>query len=123
MSSKWMGMLLLLIGNIWAHSDHYDNPRFTHLVGQLRCLVCQNETVLDSQSLFANSLRTQVYSMMQQGKSDAAIEKYLIERYGTFILYNPPMNRETSLLWGAPLLPLVLGWYGYRKRKKLIPKQ
>ena len=76
---------------------------------ELRCLVCQNETLADSQADLAKDLREEVRQKMQQGMSDAQIKAYLTQRYGDFVLYKPPVKSITWLLWFGPFLLLLAG--------------
>ncbi|HTV86612.1 MAG TPA: cytochrome c-type biogenesis protein [Dyella sp.] len=89
--------------------DHAEELRFQHLTGELRCLVCQDEDLADSNADFARDLRHKVFELMQQGKSDAQIKQYLVDRYSDFVLYDPPVNPRTWLLWFGPLLILIAG--------------
>lgn len=89
--------------------DRTEELRFQHLTGELRCLVCQDENLADSNADFARDLRHKVFELMQQGKSDAQIKQYLVDRYSDFVLYDPPVNRRTWLLWFGPLLILIAG--------------
>lgn len=83
--------------------------RFRELLGELRCLVCQNESLADSQADLAGDLRQQVYEQMQQGKSNEEITAYLVARYGDFVRYRPPVTPGTYLLWFGPPLILLVG--------------
>lgn len=83
--------------------------QFNHLLKDLRCLVCQNQDLADSNAELAKDLRQQVYDMVKQGKSDSEITGYLTERYGDFILFKPPVKPVTALLWFGPLLFLLAG--------------
>jgi cytochrome c-type biogenesis protein CcmH len=89
--------------------NHAEEVRFQHLTGQLRCLVCQNESLADSNAELARDLRLDVFQQMQHGKSDAQIKQYLVARYSDFVLYDPPVNPDTWLLWFGPLLILLGG--------------
>lgn len=89
--------------------DHAEEVRFQHLTRQLRCLVCQNEDLADSNADLARDLRHEVFQLMQQGRSDAQIKQYLVERYSDFVLYDPPLQPDTWLLWFGPLLILLAG--------------
>jgi len=89
--------------------DHAQELRFQHLTSQLRCLVCQNENLADSNADLARDLRHQVFGLMQQGKSDDQIKQYLVDRYSDFVLYDPPVKPGTWLLWFGPLLMLIGG--------------
>ena len=84
--------------------------RFQHLTRELRCMVCQDESLLSSNADFAKQLRRQIFDMMQQGKSDAEIKAWLVARYSSFILYDPPLSAETIALWfGTPAIFLLGG--------------
>ncbi len=100
--------------------DHAEELRFQHLTSELRCLVCQDENLADSNADFARDLRHKVFELMQQGKSDAEIKQYLVDRYSDFVLYDPPVNARTWLLWFGPLLILIAGGMvvGYTIRKR-----
>lgn len=79
------------------------------LINELRCLVCQNQTIADSNAALAKDLRRQVYEMLQQGKSKEQIANFMTDRYGDFVLYNPPFKAKTSLLWIGPIAFLFIG--------------
>jgi cytochrome c-type biogenesis protein CcmH len=85
-----------------------DKERFKHLIGQLRCLVCQNQSLLDSDAELAHDLRAEVYEMMTSGRSDQEITTFLVDRYGDFVLYNPPIKPSTYLLWFGPFVLLAI---------------
>ena len=89
--------------------DHAQELRFQQLTHQLRCPMCQNETLADSNAPIARDLRNQIFQMMQQGKSDEEIKQYLVARYSRFVLYDPPLTPGTWLLWFGPLLILLGG--------------
>lgn len=102
--------------------DNAEQERvYSTLIAELRCLVCQNQTIADSNADLAKDLRSQVYKMLQQGKSRQEIVDFMTQRYGDFVLYNPPMKAKTSLLWLAPVLFLLIGllvaWSFTRKRR------
>lgn len=95
--------------------------RLKVLAEELRCLVCQNQTLADSHADLAVDLRKQVFGMIEQGKSDAEIKTYLVERYGDFVLYRPPMQGNTMLLWFGPFALLLLGvviWLVVQRRSR-----
>jgi cytochrome c-type biogenesis protein CcmH len=75
---------------------------------ELRCLVCQNQTIADSNAGLAIDLRNQVRDMLKRGMSDTDIREFMVARYGDFVLYNPPVKNTTVLLWLGPLLMLVI---------------
>jgi cytochrome c-type biogenesis protein CcmH len=83
--------------------------RFEHITAQLRCLVCQNESIADSNVELASDLRRQVREMLLAGQSDAAIFKFMTDRYGEFVRFNPPLETKTMFIWGAPFVMLLLG--------------
>ena len=83
--------------------------RFEAITKDLRCLVCQNESIADSNADLAVDLRQQVREMLIAGKSDAAIFDFMTERYGEFVRFNPPLETKTLFIWGAPFIMLLLG--------------
>jgi len=90
-------------------ADHAQELRFQELTRELRCPMCQNETLADSNAPIARDLRNQIFKMMQQGRSDEEIKQYLVDRYSGFVLYDPPLTAGTALLWFGPLLILICG--------------
>ena len=98
--------------------------RVMKLSKELRCLVCQNETLADSRAELAVDLRGQIREQMKAGRSDKEIVAYLTERYGKFILYNPPIDPTTYLLWFGPFVLLLVGLFGLfrylKQRRELI---
>lgn len=88
--------------------DAEQTQRFQALIEELRCLVCQNQSIAESNAGLANDLRRQVTDMIAAGKSDDEIKTYLQARYGDFVLYNPPLTAKTVVLWVGPFV-LVLG--------------
>jgi cytochrome c-type biogenesis protein CcmH len=87
------------------------DERVRVLAQQLRCLVCQNETLADSQAMLADDLKRQIREQMKAGKSDQEILAYLTARYGDFVLYRPPVKPTTYLLWFGPFLLLAAGLF------------
>ncbi|MGB8338021.1 MAG: cytochrome c-type biogenesis protein [Burkholderiales bacterium] len=85
--------------------------RVMHLADELRCLVCQNQTIADSQASLAIDLKNQVREQLRQGRSDKEVIDYMVKRYGDFVLYRPPLKVTTWLLWGGPFL-LIFGGAG-----------
>jgi cytochrome c-type biogenesis protein CcmH len=83
--------------------------RYERITKDLRCLVCQNESIADSNVELASDLRRQVREMLSAGKSDDAIFDFMTDRYGEFVRFNPPLEPKTLLIWGAPFLVLILG--------------
>jgi cytochrome c-type biogenesis protein CcmH len=92
-----------------ATLDEEQQARYDDLNKELRCLVCQNQTIADSNAPLAADLRHQVEVQILAGKSDAEIKRYLTDRYGDFVLYKPPFKAKTWLLWGGPFLVLLIG--------------
>jgi cytochrome c-type biogenesis protein CcmH len=90
-------------------ASHAQEVRFQQLTAQLRCPMCQNETLADSNAPIARDLRNQIFQLMQQGKSDEEIKQYLVARYSDYVLYDPPLKPGTMLLWFGPLLILLGG--------------
>ena len=99
--------------------------RFDKLTGELRCLVCQNQSLADSDAPLAHDLRDEIHKMMLDGQTDDQIRSFLIERYGDFVLYRPPVKGNTLVLWLAPLLLLLGGaavvGVSVSRRKHLLP--
>lgn len=91
----------------------FDSPeqeeRYDKLVAELRCLVCQNQNLADSNSELAIDMRRKTYEMVKQDKSEKEIANFMVERYGNFVLYRPPLNSNTLLLWTGPFLILIIG--------------
>jgi cytochrome c-type biogenesis protein CcmH len=83
--------------------------RFERITQELRCLVCQNESIADSNADLAVDLRQQVREMLVAGKSNAAIFDFMTNRYGEFVRFSPPLEPKTLLIWGAPFVMLLLG--------------
>jgi cytochrome c-type biogenesis protein CcmH len=81
------------------------------LSNELRCLVCQNQTIADSNAELAVDLRNQVRKQLSEGKSDREILDYMVQRYGEFVLYRPPLNYKTVLLWAGPFLLLLIAMF------------
>lgn len=104
--------LLLLIAVCSAQGqtpglDAAQDTRYHQLINELRCLVCQNQTIAESNAPLALDLREQVRKQLSEGKSNAEISRYLTDRYGDFVLYRPPFKASTALLWLGPFLLLL----------------
>src|SRR5262245_33939085 len=109
------------------NEDPQIEQRMKTLTEQLRCLVCQNETLADSRADLAEDLRKQIREQMKAGKSDQQIIAFLTERYGDFVLYNPPVKKTTYLLWFGPFALLIGGtavlyWFLKRRREMIQEK-
>jgi cytochrome c-type biogenesis protein CcmH len=90
-------------------SDPQHEARYKKLIDELRCLVCQNQNLADSNAELAQDLRAQVYKMIEAGDSDQEIIDFMVMRYGDFVLYKPPFKLQTALLWAGPFLLLIIG--------------
>jgi cytochrome c-type biogenesis protein CcmH len=121
-------LLLLLVNcaNAREAAPLSDDPaldqRLMRLSTELRCLVCQNETLADSRADLAVDLRNQIREQMRAGKSDAQIKAWLTDRYGDFVLYRPPVKSGTWLLWFGPFVLLIAAvalLFGYLRRRRL----
>ena len=103
-----------------AFDDTVQEARFHALTAELRCVQCHNQSLADSDALIAQDMRRQVLSLMQQGHSDAQIKDWLVQRYGTFVLYRPQWQGHTLWLWLIPVLLLLTGaalvWRTVRRR-------
>jgi cytochrome c-type biogenesis protein CcmH len=89
--------------------DEAVEQRLVAIASELRCLVCQNESLASSRADLAEDLRREIRSQIRQGKSDAEVMNYLVSRYGDFVRYRPPFKPTTWLLWGGPLLMFAIG--------------
>src|SRR5476649_610897 len=107
--------------------DPQIEQRMQALTQQLRCLVCQNETLADSRADLAEDLRKEIREQMKAGKSDQEIIAFLTQRYGDFVLYNPPVKATTYLLWFGPFVLLLAGtlmlYRFLKQRRELISYQ
>jgi cytochrome c-type biogenesis protein CcmH len=119
--AKWMLQTLVLCALVWAQLAAWggeaapasDDPvleaRMMTITSELRCLVCQNQTIADSHAELAVDLRNQVREMLLAGKSDQEVTDYMTARYGDFVLYRPPFKALTALLWIGPAAMAFLG--------------
>ena len=111
-----------------AAQDPALEQRVMRLTAELRCLVCQNQSLADSHADLAIDLKNQVRSQMRAGQSDVEIREFMVARYGDFVLYRPPLKPTTALLWAGPFLllacgGLVLGFYLRRRRERLTERE
>ncbi|MEQ1544503.1 cytochrome c-type biogenesis protein [Methyloglobulus sp.] len=131
MIKPWLYALLLMISmQGFAIDDHQladpeQQKTYELINSELRCLVCQNQTIADSNAELAADLRRQVFEMLQQGKSKDEIIQFMTDRYGDFVLYNPPLKTKTALLWLGPIAFLITGlimifWFIRRKKQAAI---
>jgi len=127
-------LLFLALGNsalaVPAESARFETEaqaqRYQRLVRELRCTVCQNQNLIESSAPLAADLRRQVAQMIREGQSDEQIVAYLVVRYGDFVLFRPPLQASTYLLWFGPGLLLVLGlgvlgWKLWQRRARTAP--
>lgn len=131
---KRIFVLLLCLIPLFAYAgeakDLANDPvlekRMIALAENLRCLVCQNESLASSHAELAEDLRREVREQLSKGKSDQEIIEYLVARYGDFVLYNPPMKTYTVLLWFGPFALLLAGvallLFQLSKRRKSVPE-
>jgi cytochrome c-type biogenesis protein CcmH len=128
---RWLFAALLFACTL-AHAidplpfkDRNEELRFQALTKQLRCLVCQNESLADSNAPLAADLRRDVFEQMQAGKSDDEIKAWLTARYSDFVLYDPPLHAATLLLWFGPAIVLLFGggaiFLIVRRRARIVP--
>ncbi|HET8831163.1 MAG TPA: cytochrome c-type biogenesis protein [Casimicrobiaceae bacterium] len=118
-----LAALFALLVAASAAADEALDTRLKALENELRCLVCQNQTLADSNAPLAEDLRREVRELATGGKSDDEIRAYLVARYGDFVLYKPPVKSTTYVLWFAPFLLLVSGaaawWVLVRRRARV----
>lgn len=122
MMRKWIGAWAT---GLWmavsaAQAQTSQESRMLEIAAELRCLVCQNESIAASRAELAVDLRQQIMEQLEQGRSADQIRGYMVDRYGDFILYRPPFNSTTLLLWFGPALLLVAGLliYGLTLRRR-----
>lgn len=122
MRAAWWLVVLPLLASA-ADPVSPEDARYTALIAELRCLVCQNQSIAESNAPLAEDLRLQVRTQIAAGRSDAEIADFLTERYGDFVLYRPPLKPRTWLLWLGPfvLLLAALGWAAVRLRQRVPP--
>jgi cytochrome c-type biogenesis protein CcmH len=105
--------------------DPVTEQRLISISEEMRCLVCQNESLSGSRSDLANDLRREIRILIKEGKRDDQIRTFMVERYGDFVLYNPPVKPITWLLWIGPFVMLAIGIAGLltylRRRNSSVP--
>lgn len=109
-SFVYAGVAMAQTQETYVFAAKEQQQQFAALTQELRCLVCQNETIADSNAPLAKDLRQQVYQQIIAGKDQATIKQYLVERYGQFILFKPTFNTSTLMLWVFPFLFILLGF-------------
>jgi cytochrome c-type biogenesis protein CcmH len=134
---KQLFLAVVMVAAAWAPTMAAEAPnvaadpaleaRLVEIASELRCLVCQNQTIADSHAALAVDLRNQVREMLRQGQSREQIVTYMTARYGDFVLYRPPLKESTALLWFGPAALLVGGLVTLvivlRRRARLQPDQ
>lgn len=112
----WLAALLLCFTGVVSAAiqplefrDAEEEARFRALTAELRCVMCQNQSLADSDAQIARDLRLQVLELMREGRSDEEIKAYLVARYSDFVLYRPPVEPRTWLLWFGPAVVLLAG--------------
>jgi cytochrome c-type biogenesis protein CcmH len=108
---RWFAALLMAVAGLCAQAadDEAVERRLAAIADELRCLVCQNESLAGSRAALAQDLRREVRSLIEAGRSDAEILDFLVTRYGDFVRYRPALKPSTWLLWGSPFLFMALG--------------
>ena len=109
--------LVLITNNAYANNNPitFNNKNleqsYYSLIEEIRCLVCQNQSLADSDAPLAQDLRNEIYKMIHSKKSNNQITNYLVERYGDFVLYRPPLKKNTWFLWFGPFLFLAIAFF------------
>jgi cytochrome c-type biogenesis protein CcmH len=116
MKRGWLALIVVLAAGCAYAIDAgnaFDDPkmqaRYEKITSEVRCLVCQNQTIKDSNAFLADDLRREIRRMLTEGMTDAEIYDFLVVRYGDFVLYRPRMSGKTLVLWIAPFLLIVAG--------------
>ena len=97
------------IDNGPVFEDPVMQSKYEQLISEIRCLVCQNQSIKDSNVFLAVDLRNEIRRLLENGRSESEIKQFLVDRYGDFVLYQPPLNEKTFLIWFSPLLLLLAG--------------
>ena len=127
-----MALLLLLAAPLLAQEplifkDDAQETRFNDLTLELRCLVCQNQNLADSDAQLAQDLRGEIYEMMMAGQTNEQIKAFMVDRYGDFVLYRPPVQGNTLALWVLPIFLLFSGavvvFFVIRSRNRQLVEQ
>jgi len=126
-----IGLCVMGLGSAFANEaapladDPVTEQRLMSISEEMRCLVCQNESLAGSRSELANDLRREIRILIKEGKSDDQIRNFMVERYGDFVLYRPPVKPVTWLLWIGPFVILIIGIAGLlaylRRRNSSVP--
>ena len=128
-------LLLMLATSVWAtnpiepleFNSETERERYHSLIDEIRCTVCQNQSLASSDVPLAADLRSAVYAQIRDGRADSEIRTFMRERYGDFVLYTPPFAAHTILLWAGPPLLLLIGGIAcivmIRRRRGMLKKR
>jgi cytochrome c-type biogenesis protein CcmH len=119
-------ILFFIAGTACGQENPALDRRVADLADELRCLVCQNQTLADSNAPLAVDLRREIREQLQAGKSEREVKDFMVARYGDFVLYRPPFKASTAALWLGPFALLVLGaWLYFRivRRRRSAPPE
>jgi len=118
MKRSWLAALIVLASGLALAidpGDAFEDPemqaRYEKISSEVRCLVCQNQTIKDSNAFLAADLKREIRRLLEEGKTDAEIYDFLVARYGDFVLYSPRKSGKTLVLWIAPFLFIVIGGF------------
>lgn len=130
MYRRWLGFILCFLAVVAYGAERYpfdSAPKaalFTELTQEMRCLVCQNQSLADSNAGLAVDLKNDIYHMVKKGRTREQITQVMVGRYGEFVLFAPPLSRHSALLWFLPLLLLLLGalviWRMSRRARRSV---
>ncbi len=118
----WLGLMLGMLSQpLWAMGSlQFDSPQhaqsFQELIKEFRCVTCPNQSIADSQAPVACAMRDDIYRRVQAGETPESIRGYLLERYGDYVTYCPPIKPATWFLWGGPFILFALALLGFRSR-------
>jgi cytochrome c-type biogenesis protein CcmH len=118
--------LMLFFLAFSSNANESSEARIRQLEEKLRCLVCQNQTLADSSAELAGDLRQHVREQVKAGRSDAEILQFMVQRYGDFVLYEPPFKASTALLWAGPFILLAVALIGLvlvLRRRRTAPEE
>jgi cytochrome c-type biogenesis protein CcmH len=122
---KLLLLSLIIFINFFSFAKKSEkiDSQLRELSGELRCMICQNQSLLDSDSELAKDLKNIIYKKLQEGESKKEIKDFLVKRYGEFILFRPLLNYTNLMLWGSPIIFLLfIGLVAFRKIKIITKK-
>lgn len=115
------------LGTPLEFDSQEQREQYNKLVRELRCTVCQSETLHESRAALAGDMRRRIYDMTRNGASEDEVVGFLVQRYGDYVRYRPPLQANTLLLWGSPFLALMAGgviwWRVVRRRRALLTEE